>query len=138
MTSPTTTAPATATFPGNPESVRAARRFVATETAGHPCLDDALLVISELATNAVRHTRSGQGGSYDVLVTVAAASVRIEVMDQGGGNMPCLRLDRGVAENGRGLAIVADLATEWGHQTTDAGTRVQAVLTAVDDLVTMR
>ena len=48
-----------ARFEPDLDSVRAARRFVAAQLAGHLAdLDIVLLLVSELATNAVRHARS--------------------------------------------------------------------------------
>jgi hypothetical protein len=46
-------------FPGHPEQVAEARRFVLAVLAGHPEAESAALVVSELCTNAVCHTFSG-------------------------------------------------------------------------------
>ncbi len=43
-------------FPGRPEQVALARRFVARMLDGCPVADDAQLCASELASNAIRHT----------------------------------------------------------------------------------
>ena len=55
-------------FPGHPDQVRQARRFVARALDGCPAADDAVLGVSELASNAIQHTRSGKGGRFQVLV----------------------------------------------------------------------
>src|SRR5690242_9890192 len=50
-------------LPGRPEYVREARKFVARAIgADHPRADAALLLTSELVTNAVTHSRSGLPG----------------------------------------------------------------------------
>ena len=52
-------------FPGTPEQVRIARRFVASLLDGSPVRDDAVYAASELFTNGVRHTASGRPGGTD-------------------------------------------------------------------------
>ena len=72
--------------------------------AGHPCRDDAALLVSELFGNGVRHSGPGAAGKT-VTVTVQAAGgvVRVEVTDRGGPGVPQLRACGGEAEDGRGL-----------------------------------
>ena len=50
-------------FDGRADQVRHVRVFAAQLLAGFPSLDDVLLVLDELAVNAVRHTRSGRAGA---------------------------------------------------------------------------
>src|SRR5215467_5661359 len=72
-------------FAGDAGQVRAARRFVAGALDGCTGVSDALLCVSELATNAVLHSRSGRpGGRFTVRATRQAGSVRVEVTDEGG------------------------------------------------------
>ncbi|MEU7990470.1 hypothetical protein AB0B56_36975 [Streptosporangium canum] len=47
-------------FLGSPASITEARRFITAFLRNWPCVDDAELIVSELATNAVRHSDSGQ------------------------------------------------------------------------------
>jgi anti-sigma regulatory factor (Ser/Thr protein kinase) len=49
-----------------------------------------------------------------VTVTACTCTVRVEVTDRGGSELPELRLPDDDAEGGRGLGIVARLATRWG------------------------
>jgi hypothetical protein len=59
----------TVTLAGRPERVRVARQFVgAVLGPGHPCGDAAVLLVSELYGNSVRHSGSGAPGET---VTVA-------------------------------------------------------------------
>ncbi len=73
-----------------------------------PALDDVLVLVSEVASNAVKHTASGDGGAFEVAVWVTGGSVRVEIGDQGGASEPRLA-DDGPADaltGGRGLRIV--------------------------------
>jgi anti-sigma regulatory factor (Ser/Thr protein kinase) len=101
-------------FPGDAGQVREARRFLAGVLDGCPAADDALLCVSELATNAVLHSRSGRpGGRFTVRATMQAGSARVEVADEGGR----WRRERdGDGQNGRGLLIVGELASRWGRE----------------------
>lgn len=80
-------------------------------------LDDVDLMVSEIATNAVRHTHSGlPGGGVRVSVLVSATRLRVEVQDEGGARArPIVPPQRdGLSESGRGLMIVDGLADRWG------------------------
>jgi anti-sigma regulatory factor (Ser/Thr protein kinase) len=105
-------------FPGRPDQVRQARRFVARTLDGCPAADDAVLCVSELASNAIQHTRSGQGGRFQVLVWRGRASACVAVIDDGARRGPEPRASGpgDLAESGHGLRVVADLAADWGHQ----------------------
>ncbi|MEV5412572.1 ATP-binding protein [Thermopolyspora sp. NPDC052614] len=94
------------------------RRILGT---GHPSVDDAALVASELVTNAVLHSRSGQGGTVRLTVSDTGRVVRVEVTDDGSlFSAPYLR-DEPCAEGGRGLHIVSALCKQWGAYTTPTG-----------------
>jgi anti-sigma regulatory factor (Ser/Thr protein kinase) len=76
----------TAAFPARPEAAGAARKWAARCLPGCPVADDAVLVLSEMLANSVRHSRSGllPGGRVRVRIEVAAGAwVRIEVRDDG-------------------------------------------------------
>ena len=106
------------TVAGRAERVRVARAFTAGVLGpGHPCGDDAALLVSELFGNSVRHSGSGAAGET-VTVTVRAAGgvVRVEVTDRGGSGVPQLRPFDGEAEDGGGLGLVAELAARWGRR----------------------
>ena len=110
------------TLPGRPESARAAREFTAACMPGCPAVYEAMLCTDELVTNAVQHSRSGlPGGQITVRVETRPGEwLRVDVEDQG----PRLRAvpdDPGeageLAEHGRGLDLVAVLASETGAGT---------------------
>jgi len=77
--------------------------------------DEAILLVSELATNALEHTASGRGGYFDVTVLGGEASVLIAVTDNGSDKEPAqVELDP-EAETGRGLGLLELIAERWGH-----------------------
>jgi anti-sigma regulatory factor (Ser/Thr protein kinase) len=104
----------TQVFAGDAGQVRAARRFLSGALDGCTGVSDALLCVSELATNAVLHSRSGRpGGRFTVRATRQAGSVRVEVTDEGG---PWEHGRDGDGQSGRGLLIVGELASRWGRE----------------------
>ena len=104
------------TVAGRAERARVARDFVSAVLGPrHPCGDDAVLLVSEVFGNSVRHSGSAAPGET-VTVTVKAGygMVRVEVIDRSGPGVPELRPADGDAEGGRGLELVARLAARWG------------------------
>ncbi|MBT2208705.1 ATP-binding protein [Actinomadura sp. NEAU-AAG7] len=90
------------------EARRWARRTLTASGLAEDTVCDALTCVSELATNAARHTRSGdQGGTYQVVLQVHSDHAHVEVVDQGAAHAPDVRLGGG--ESGRGLWICAQL-----------------------------
>jgi anti-sigma regulatory factor (Ser/Thr protein kinase) len=105
----------TRTLPGRPDQVRVVRAALAGRLAGCPMTDQVILMTDELCANAISHTRSGRvGGQFSVRVTVVTGeSVTVQVADQGGTALPCVR-PPGVDCDGRGLAIIEALSDAWG------------------------
>lgn len=104
-------------FPGRFDQVRAARQFVrATLPDGHPCRDDAVLLVSETVTNALRHTDSGNGGdgTFSVFIRSDEKDVSIAVTDDGSSRVPCTCRLRADGTTGRGVAMVDSIAERWG------------------------
>ena len=119
-------------FPGTPRQVGAARRFVASLLDGSPFCDDAVLVVSELFTNALLHTDSGKpGGLVVVQVTRWLLGVRVAVTDQGSEKQPAIG-DGGscqqAAESGHGLYLVSRLAQHLGWHDDPSGRTICAIL----------
>lgn len=108
------TTPHEQVFRAEASQVGAARAFLAAIVAGGPAAEEAVLCLSELATNAVVHSRSGEpGGWFSVRVQLAGQRLRVEVGDQG-GPWDSPRPARADEPTGRGLVIVGQLATRWG------------------------
>jgi anti-sigma regulatory factor (Ser/Thr protein kinase) len=112
------TRPVRRVFPGRQDQVACAREFVRRKIRPCPVLDEAVLLTSELCANALQHTASGNGGSFEVTVFRGDRSLRVEVRDDGATTIPAVRtaddLD-GLAECGRGLELVALIASRWGQ-----------------------
>jgi anti-sigma regulatory factor (Ser/Thr protein kinase) len=104
------------TLAGRAERARAARTFVSEVLGlGHPCGDVAVLLVSEIFSNSVRHSGSAAAGeTVTVAVRAGDGVVRVEVTDRAGPGTPELRAAGGDAEGGRGLQLVAALAARWG------------------------
>lgn len=75
--------------------------------------DDVELMAAEAIANALVH---GHGGAA-VTVAVLENALRVEVLDHGPGLAVAARVD-----HGRGLTIIAALASRWGTDTGDTGT----------------
>ena len=106
-------------LPRHPASVGLARRRVRDHLAdwGHsaddPALADVVLLVSELATNAVRHGPLFER-EFEVAVTALAdGSCFIEVSDEGVAE-PRMRPVTDWEETGRGLHLVENIAVAWG------------------------
>lgn len=129
----------TLTVPGSPEHVARARRFIRRTVAAIPRIDSeaATLLTSELVTNAIQHTRSGQGGSVTVTVIGLPDGVLVEVTDQGAADEPAVRNEL-YAADGHGLYLVQQLACRWGYLHDPAGTTVWFHLAAYEARTTER
>ncbi|WP_233646829.1 ATP-binding protein [Streptomyces sp. BSE6.1] len=125
--------------PNGPISVRDARRVEMARrvtAAKLRCwglaalVDDAKLIVSELVTNAIRHSGTAE---ICLSVIVAHGSLRLHVQD---GMPGTCKLGRptDTAESGRGLFLVDALVSEHGGDwgTTDAGATTWCRLTVPD------
>jgi anti-sigma regulatory factor (Ser/Thr protein kinase) len=73
---------------------------------------DAVLLVSELVSNAVRH---GHGATVGLVVQLRDERLRVEVVDGGNGFLPPTASELTTsAMNGRGLPIVNALSDGWG------------------------
>jgi anti-sigma regulatory factor (Ser/Thr protein kinase) len=115
---------ASLTIPGHPGQVHAARVFTGTTLGDeHPCAAVAVLLVSEMVTNSMLYSYSGlPGGTITVTVTGSPDVARVEVRDAGGMSVPLLgSADDALAEGGRGLRLVSDLAARWDYRRDAAG-----------------
>jgi anti-sigma regulatory factor (Ser/Thr protein kinase) len=102
------------------QQVRAAIR--AWEAPVDPA--DAVLLTSELVTNAVQHTA---GPVVTLVIACSCGQVRVDVHDASRA-LPEVTDVPADAESGRGLHLVATLADEWGFYRTPAGKAVYFTL----------
>jgi anti-sigma regulatory factor (Ser/Thr protein kinase) len=110
-------------FANHPASVAQARQFARESLAGvsDEVLDVVALMVSELATNSVRHTDT----DFTVSVDRENDEIRIAVTDSGTG-LPAVQSPAPTDPSGRGLRIVEKLADDWGVTET-AGRRGKTV-----------
>ena len=117
-------------FVGLPMMMPLVRAFLDTCAAEHDRDYRYLFTLlgNELASNAIKHSRSGQsGGTYSLIVRRHPDGLTLTCRDAGDPNNEArwkhhhpghLRLDPNgldpTAEAGRGLALIDTLATSWG------------------------
>ena len=100
-------------FAGTPESVSAARAWVAGFLPGSTAADDVALMTSELVTNAIQYSASRlPGGVVLVGIRTGKTWIRVDVFDQG-EIPPGLAASSGL---GQGLEIVRQLADAYGDE----------------------
>ena len=120
------------TIRGCRSQVARARAFVA-RTLGpeHPGTEVAVLLTSELVTNAVLHSDSGEGGGpVTVVVARLGGWLRVEVSDAGSAcSAPVVKKDV-CASSGHGLFLVDALAEDWGYTRGERRTTVWFSLAA--------
>jgi len=122
---------ASAAYLPEPAAVAAARKFVrdtlcswldagpgmaADAAADGGLVDDAVLLTSELVTNAITHTASGTGGKVVVTVYRADTRVRVEVRDDGSDHTPAVCSYDTAEVSGYGLGLVELIARCWGYR----------------------
>lgn len=117
---------ATASFPPLPRNVARARqltRTALTAWGAAELVDSAELLMSELVTNALRYGR----GAISITLALTDGALQISVADFGRA-MPQPREATEEDANGRGLAIVGALCTEWSVTTRLTGKTVSCRL----------
>lgn len=108
-------------FGAERSSVGAVRRFVrlALSDFETDTIDDAELLVSEVAANVVDHART----DYDVRVVAEGLWLRIEVAD-GSSIIPAVQDLAHDAERGRGLRLIEHIASAWGVEERPDGKSV--------------
>jgi hypothetical protein len=101
-------------YAGQPDQVGEARTFLTLVLDGCPVAEDAVLLMAEVAANAVLHSASRRpGGRFTVRADASEGEyLRVEVSDQGGPWQP---KDARTDGRGHGLDIVTALADDWGR-----------------------
>jgi anti-anti-sigma factor len=108
-------------LPSHPDSVGRARSALlqVSDHVSPDCLEDLRLLVSELVTNAIRHSGASSDDVVRLLVEVDESRVRIEVHDPGRGFVPPEPEPDPARSGGWGLYLVGELADRWGVE--DAG-----------------
>ncbi|MFI2368408.1 ATP-binding protein [Streptomyces sp. NPDC018833] len=94
---------------------------------GSELSDTAALIVAELAANAVTHGRV-PGRDFELRLRLTETRLRIEVADARGERAPMAGTPSPDAEAGRGMVLVAALATDWGVSEHEVGKTVWAEL----------
>ena len=104
---------------GHLSEVARARRLAVAWAERTGCdADDAALLVTEVATNALRHG----GPGVDLWVRPGGAGgMRVELIDGRADALPRARQPDADEEGGRGLLIVGALARDWGTDRLSAG-----------------
>jgi len=120
------------TLPAQVLSPAAARRAVREALTGadlEVMLDDAVLLVSELVTNAVVHA----GTQIELHIDLGPGSARVEVIDYRPGALPALlREPDDDREAGRGMILLDAIAKEWGTRHFAGGKAVWFMLGVTD------
>jgi two-component sensor histidine kinase len=104
----------------HPEAVGAARRLLVREGLD-PDLDHTVcLLASELVTNSIRHAGLGDDERIVLAARLTDHWARVEVRDGGPGFDPDIRH----GSPGYGLRLLDMLASRWGVDRDESGTRV--------------
>jgi anti-sigma regulatory factor (Ser/Thr protein kinase) len=113
---------------GGAAACGAARALVARlvgETTPEETLQDALLLTSELVTNAVLHGGVGEHDALGLHVTASPELLHISVADRGGATTPEVQELDLTVPGGMGLFIVDQISDRWGvDELRDGGTQV--------------
>ncbi|MFW6694126.1 ATP-binding protein [Streptomyces sp. MAR4 CNX-425] len=102
-------------LPSRPESAAVARRLAEAVVVGHWGMSPrfaelAVLLVSELVGNAVRHTGAR---TFALRMSRRRRGIRIEVRDPSRA-LPCLMPVRDMDTSGRGLFLIDQVADRWG------------------------
>jgi anti-sigma regulatory factor (Ser/Thr protein kinase) len=106
----------TVTVPASAEAGAALRRAIRAldSYCGPRIAEDLELLVTELATNGVKHAQFSSGGNRITLdARVDPHVLRVEVRDRGRGFEPGARLERS-EPGGWGLVLVDGIAERWG------------------------
>jgi anti-sigma regulatory factor (Ser/Thr protein kinase) len=121
-------------LPCAPASVAVARKALSDDLRAAGVFDsavrDAVLVISELLSNAILHAYPLPGERLQVTWAVDGSSVEVAVSDGGSATVPHAGHPSPSSINGRGLSIVEHLCQTWGIRSDDFGLTVWAVVSA--------
>ncbi|MFC4062982.1 ATP-binding protein [Planomonospora corallina] len=125
-------------LPYAPSSVAVARQYLSSDLQEwgvcETAIDDAVLVVSELLSNALRHAHPLPSGQIKVAWQCTDGHVEVAVSDGGSATEP--RAGRAALSSlgGRGLGIVEYLAENWGVRHDGDITTVWALVTILAPL----
>ena len=116
-------------LPPRAQSAQDARRFVHDQCEHWGCrdlIDAAMLIVSELVTNAVIHAAT----PAELRAEWSHGVLRLEVLDHAEGSPPDPRIASPDDEGGRGLFLVDALSAAWGVEPRESGKVIWAEVAA--------
>ena len=127
------------TFPAAVQAPKAARQWAARVLAKWNSSVDpdvALLLLSEIVTNAVLHgvdagADRASGVRVELIDTVSGLHVKVHDPDHGEGGEVAVRPAADESESGRGLELVEALSSAWWCERTSDGKCVHVILDSV-------
>ncbi len=121
---------ASVSVPHERTGVRQARHALSGRLASSGVAEDdvadALLVVSELVSNSIRHAEPLSTGEITVRWRVAPDVLHLEIVDGGAGTRPRAGVAALAATSGRGLDIVSQVSSRWGVTTAGDAVTVWA------------
>jgi anti-sigma regulatory factor (Ser/Thr protein kinase) len=121
-------------FPGEERQLGLMRQWLRSLLPECPARDDLLSIATELGSNAVLHTRSGQGGWFGVEINCGPQVLRVTVTDRGGPNIPQV-IDVPDCEHGRGMRVVQALSASTGQSGDHNGRQIWAEIAWEDPVI---
>jgi two-component sensor histidine kinase len=107
-------------LPARPEAAGAARRLLVREGLDPDVDHTVCLLVSEIVTNSIRHAGLTESDRVVLAARLTDDFARVEVRDNGPGFDPDVRH----GAQGFGLRMLDKLASRWGVDSDDSGTRV--------------
>jgi anti-sigma regulatory factor (Ser/Thr protein kinase) len=100
------------TFRATEDQVSRARHVTQQTLLDHPAAEIAVLLVSELSANSIRH--SGSRFFTLAITRTFDESLHVKVIDEGHNGLPRLLGGDLADESGRGIRLVDTLAKQWG------------------------
>jgi anti-sigma regulatory factor (Ser/Thr protein kinase) len=82
---------------------------------GGPLCQNLVLLVSELVSNAVKHSAGPSDAPIELVAAVTSETIRVAVTDAGEGFVPRTR-DPGRTHDGYGLYLLEKVSSAWGVQ----------------------
>ncbi|MBO0833756.1 MAG: ATP-binding protein [Actinobacteria bacterium] len=121
-------------LPWTAASVALARQRLAADLSAEGIFEatagNAVLVVSELLSNAIQHARPLPGANVQVAWAFGRDAIEVAVSDGGSPTRPARTHASVSALGGRGLDIVEHVSSNWGVRSDDSGQTVWAVVAA--------
>jgi anti-sigma regulatory factor (Ser/Thr protein kinase) len=92
-------------------------------------MDDAVLLVSEIVSNSVRHAELDESDAIEVRIRGSSSMLHVDVIDRGPGFDP-EQIRPPQIDGGWGLRLLDRMATRWGVERSDV-TRVWFELASV-------